>query len=259
MKNPWYKRFGGDFIQGTVGLTLEHVGAYTLIIDMIHDRGKPLPDDDRFMAGLLRVSTRKWRSIREVLISAGKIYASDGIISNERCDRDLAEAAEISRRHAENGARGGRAKRRSEPVRQVFGADSGIETGSNQSRNSDELEEKGNEINENDEARLKPTRSQKPEDIDSVPKGTGAEAPIDIAKAVFDAGVQMLTAAGKTEAQARSMVGKWRKDFTDAEVMRALSSAQRSNASEPVSYVTEALKRSSCVYSVGGVRIREAV
>ena len=87
---PWYKRFGSDFVFGTMGLTLEQRGAYSIIIDLIHDRGQPIPDDARFMSGILGVSMRKWRSIRDVLIEAGKIYEADGFLSNERCDRDLA-------------------------------------------------------------------------------------------------------------------------------------------------------------------------
>ena len=87
---PWYKRYGADFVFGTMGLTLEERGAYSIIIDLIHDRGKPIPDDARFMAGILGVSTRKWRSLRNALIDAGKIYEAEGFLSNERCDRDLA-------------------------------------------------------------------------------------------------------------------------------------------------------------------------
>lgn len=151
---PWYKRFGSDFVFGTMGLTLEQRGAYSIIIDLIHDRGQPIPDDARFMSGILGVSMRKWRSIRDVLIEAGKIYEADGFLSNERCDRDLEEAAEQARKWAESGAKGGRKR---------------AENATNRHRTVTETQKKDNEINETGQAPLNHKRSQKPDKIEKNP------------------------------------------------------------------------------------------
>lgn len=151
---PWYKRFGADFVFGTMGLTLEERGAYSIIIDLIHDRGKAIPDDARFMAGILGVSTRKWRAIRDALIGHGKIYEADGFLSNERCDADLAEAYEQARKQAESGAKGGRKR---------------AENALNSERNEREPQKKPNEINESGQATLKPARSQKPDKKEDTP------------------------------------------------------------------------------------------
>jgi len=151
---PWYKRFGADFVFGTMGLTLEERGAYSIIIDLIHDRGQPVPDDARFMAGILGVSTRKWRTIRDALIGHGKIYEADGFLSNERCDADLAEAQEQARKQVESGAKGGRKR---------------AENALNLQRNPSEPQKKPNKINESGQGTLKPTRSQKPDKKDISP------------------------------------------------------------------------------------------
>ncbi|CAL9915138.1 hypothetical protein LSO9J_80044 [Candidatus Liberibacter solanacearum] len=36
---PWYKRYPADFISGVLELTLEQKRAYSIIIDLMYDRG----------------------------------------------------------------------------------------------------------------------------------------------------------------------------------------------------------------------------
>lgn len=80
--HPWYRRYGSDFIAGTMGLTLEEKGAYSLVLDLIYDRGGPIPDDPRYIAGVCGCSIRKWNAIRERLIEAGKITLAEGRITS---------------------------------------------------------------------------------------------------------------------------------------------------------------------------------
>ena len=77
---PWYRRYGSDFIVRTLDLSLEEKGAYSVILDLIYDRGRPFPDDARYIAGVCGCSLRKWASIRGRLIEAGKIAIVDGCI-----------------------------------------------------------------------------------------------------------------------------------------------------------------------------------
>lgn len=89
-----------------------------------------------------------------------------------------------------------------------------------------------------------------------VAKATGADAP-DTKKLAFDAGVKILTASGLKEPQARSLIGKWRKDHGDQQVLAAIGSCQRSNVSEPVSWITATFKAETAE-SRAEVRDREA-
>jgi uncharacterized protein YdaU (DUF1376 family) len=104
----WYKRCGADFIHGTMMLTLEEKGAYSLCLDLIYDRGGPIPDDTRWLAGVCGVSTRKWNAIRQRLLDLGKIVSDGGMISNTRADFEMLSADLSSRERAESGAKGGR-------------------------------------------------------------------------------------------------------------------------------------------------------
>jgi len=108
--HPWYKRYPMDFIHGTMGLTLEEKGAYSLCLDLMYERDGPIPDDARWIAGVCGCSLRKWKAIRARLIAIGKLAAVDGQLTNGRTDKELESRANISRTRAKSGAKGGESK-----------------------------------------------------------------------------------------------------------------------------------------------------
>ena len=108
MSKRWYKRCGADFIDGTMKLTLEEKGAYSLCLDLIYDRGGPIPDDARWLSGVCGVSIRKWDVIRGSLIKHGKILIENGKIHNSRAAFEIVSAEKNHRNKAESGAKGGR-------------------------------------------------------------------------------------------------------------------------------------------------------
>lgn len=108
MSARWYKRCGADFIHGTMMLTLEEKGAYSLCLDLIYDRGGPIPDDARWLSGVCGVSIRKWNAIRERLLSLGKLHTDGQHLSNSRADLELVSSKLQSEKLAESGSKGGR-------------------------------------------------------------------------------------------------------------------------------------------------------
>lgn len=106
----WHKRYHSDALTGFMSLTLEERGAYQTLLDMIYDRGGPIVDNDRLLAGYMGVSVRKWLSIKEQLVRKEKILVHDGLISNERAIFEIENRAKTSRKLAENGMKGGRKK-----------------------------------------------------------------------------------------------------------------------------------------------------
>lgn len=101
MSLPYYKRFPRDFLEGTIGLSFEEKGAYAIILDLIYMRDGSLPDDARYIAGQLGCSVRKWSSLLERLVSAGKLRVENGIISNFRADYLLEETRKYRNKQAE--------------------------------------------------------------------------------------------------------------------------------------------------------------
>lgn len=107
MTQPWYRRFPDNFIAGTVGMTLEEKGAYSLLLDLMYVRGGPVPDEPRYIAGVCNCSVRKWNAIRTRLLDLGKVELVDGLLTNHRAEKEIENALKTSRKLAENGAKGG--------------------------------------------------------------------------------------------------------------------------------------------------------
>nr|WP_246248551.1 DUF1376 domain-containing protein [Sphingomonas hominis] len=72
-----------------------------------------------------------------------------------------------------------------------------------------------------------------------------ADDPPDLSKLVFDEGVKLLTAAGKSTTSARSMVAKWAKTHGDGPVREALISAV--GRAEPISWIEKRLRDRAAV------------
>ncbi len=99
---PYYKRYPRDFIEGTLTMPFEHKGAYAIILDMIYMQGGKLPDDARYISGVLGVSVRKWKSIRNALIGYGKLTISGEFLTNYRSDKETEMLRSFQDKQSEN-------------------------------------------------------------------------------------------------------------------------------------------------------------
>lgn len=84
--------YWGDYLRDTGDLeTIEH-GAYMLLIGHYWCTGKPLPNDDRRLARICKMGTKRWRGMRSKI--AGFFTVSDGVLVHKRIERELKIAAE---------------------------------------------------------------------------------------------------------------------------------------------------------------------
>lgn len=73
-------------------------------------------------------------------------------------------------------------------------------------------------------------------------KASGAGAPqFDPVKAMFDDGVRLLTGTGTNEKQARSLVGKWRRDHGDEATREAIQAAYDCGITQPCEWIPKRL------------------
>lgn len=207
--NPWHRRYHSDALAGMLSLTLEERGAYQTVLDLIYDRGGPIADNERLLAGYMNCSLRKWRVLREALLAKGKLVISDGLLSNPRAEKQLENDAKTARKLAENGAKGGRKKAENAK--------------NNNENNSSDLAGLGGGFS------LPEARSQ------SIPLDKSNGVP-DPEKLMFDSGIRLLTAAGRSEANARSLIAKWKKAQGVPEVIAGIGEAVRLGVTEPVSW-----------------------
>lgn len=102
---PYYKAYPRDFIEGTIGMPFEVKCTYRVILDLIYMQSGKLPDDARYISGLLGCSIRKWKSIREILIKTDKIQVSGEFLSNYRAVSELEMLAKLQDKQRENRSR----------------------------------------------------------------------------------------------------------------------------------------------------------
>lgn len=131
----------GDYVAGTVGMKLELEGAYIRFLMRLYQRGKPLPDDDRFMSTCMSLTLRVWKRVKQALVAAGKIVIKAGALTNARFEKERAARAEQLRKMAEA------ARKRHEDAREKRGVNEKVspkfaqslpEVSSKLSRNTDE-------------------------------------------------------------------------------------------------------------------------
>lgn len=99
---PYYKAYPRDFIEGTIGLSFEVKCAYRVVLDLVYMQGGNLPDDARYIAGLLGCSIRKWKSIRDELVETGKLAVSGEFLTNYRAVSELETLSKLQDKQREN-------------------------------------------------------------------------------------------------------------------------------------------------------------
>lgn len=86
---PYYKAYPRDFIEGTIGMPFELKGCYRLVLDLIYMQGGNLPDDARYISGLLGCSIRAWKNMRNELVLLDKLQVSGEFLTNYRAVSEL--------------------------------------------------------------------------------------------------------------------------------------------------------------------------
>lgn len=105
---PWYAWNPGDYRRKTAHLNLEQDAAYRRLLDFAWDHDGIIPGEIRMMANIWGVHTNKAKNLWGVLRSFW--YETGGGFRNNRLDRELAKAIEISKERSEAGRAGGLAK-----------------------------------------------------------------------------------------------------------------------------------------------------
>jgi len=82
--------YWGDYIRDTCHLTIDQHGAYLLLIAHYWVTGKPLPDDDRKLAQVTRIGTKKWRGMRPTI--ADFFTISGGVWVHKRVQGEIENA-----------------------------------------------------------------------------------------------------------------------------------------------------------------------
>ena len=102
---PYMRWFPDTILADTSWLTLEESGAYRILLDNMWINGTWLPDDDKKIARLLRVSPRKWQTIKSNI--AHLFFYKDGQFTQKRLAAEIIEARRKLEVWRNNGQKGG--------------------------------------------------------------------------------------------------------------------------------------------------------
>lgn len=208
-KTPFLPLWVADFLAKTTDLDARETGAYMLILMALWTHGGSLPDDHRKLQRVARCG-RDWPKVWGAI--EHYFERDDGKIAQPRLTEELQKVAAKREVNSNNGARGGRAK-----------AMKNKKPGLANATNS-----------------LKQPEPECTVEANASTDGGAVESQ-DFAKQLFDRGVAFLGRHGTPERQARSVIGKWRKAYTDTDIFGAFTECSRQGAVDPIPWITAAL------------------
>jgi uncharacterized protein YdaU (DUF1376 family) len=214
-KTPFMQFWVADFLGDTLDLDAAEVGAYLLLLMAQWQRdGSSLPNDPVKLQRVARCG-RNWP---KVWASIGRYFSQDDDgIFNKRLRLEAQNVAAKREVNAHNGSRGGAAKA-------LKTKDAALANAANSLQRNASIPE------------------PEPERVDSEAKASDGEA-VDLAKDLFDRAVAFLGRSGVKETSARSMVGRWRRDHADAELLSAFTECSRAGATDPIPWITARLNK----------------
>lgn len=215
MSIPYFPMYPDDFEADTAHLTLAEDGAYNRLLRLQwRTPGCKLPADEAWIMRKMRATSDVDKEVVKVILDEFFRVEKQTIFSL-RLLEEWQKAHEAHARRVASGSKGGKAKPRK----------------TNETCSSNAI--------------AKPKQPE-PEPDNTIPNGmdgaaVGSEV-VDFTKEVFDRGIAFLSKFGTPEKQARSLIGKWRKQAGDTETFNAFRDASRAGITDPVPWITARLK-----------------
>jgi hypothetical protein len=86
---PWVKWFSGDFLNGVADLEADEGWVYVIALNLIYDRGGPVPFEVDRLARRCRLRRNVVDRVVRQLVEVGKLTLVDGKLSNPKAERML--------------------------------------------------------------------------------------------------------------------------------------------------------------------------
>jgi uncharacterized protein YdaU (DUF1376 family) len=196
--------YSDEWLAGTLALDAAERGVYITACALIYSHGGPIPREE--LQRLAGCHGNAFRRIMATLFRLGKLLENGSEIDQKRCENELKKARISIEKASENGRLGNEIKKLKTATRPQAAS-----------------------------ANLQPTTY-------TVAKATAQNAPKDdLTAAAFNAGVRVLGEHGIKERQARTLVGKWRRDMHDDGELVAILVDIKPHIQDPVAYVQKAI------------------
>lgn len=207
-----------DYLADTTHLTTVQHGAYILLLMAYWRRQGPMPADDEQLRSITRLSPAEWRKMKPTLASF--FTEADGLWRQGRADHELAKASAKMAAKSQAGSIGAQNRWQRDSKRIAGASPSHRQT---------------------DASSPSPPLGTEQQDAASPTAPSAAPGPLDLQKSLFSTGVKYLSSNGKSDGHARSIIGKWRKDYDDVTIIGALAKAEAEGSPDPVAFITKCL------------------
>ncbi|MDP3869164.1 DUF1376 domain-containing protein [Phenylobacterium sp.] len=235
-RDNFYRRDPQAALNGMTGMTLEEIGVYNVVLDLLYSTWRPLEDNRQFIARWCGCAVQKVNPILERLIARGKLQRfEDGgfwFISNDRFDTE---------RMSYKGVGGTRKKAR--PQGEVGEKSGEVEEKSPGVSNNSPLLGIETEQNQSDTALERKEKKEKREISDEVSGASGALGPEDHDAMGWDAACSVFCRqGGLTEPAARKFFGRLlsANGLLARDMLPALMAAKINATQDPQGYLTRA-------------------
>lgn len=219
MSLAYFPLYPTDFDADTGHLTLAEDGAYNRLLRLSWKCPEAkMPDDLDWICRRARAATAEDRAIIEGIL-AEFFTRKGGKVFSAKLHKIWKQTNDAHQRRVEAGKSGGRAKARKNNDNDASNASAMPEQSpSNQNQNQNHIDTVANATD-----------------------GEAVEARADLVKDLFERGVRFLGKHGVKESQARSMIGKWRNDHEDSDILSAFMDCAKSGAIDPIPWITARL------------------
>lgn len=235
----YYKHHIGDYDSATAHLSMMEDGAYRRLISLYYRKEQLIPLDVVQACRLVRAVSDQERESVIAVLREFFTETPDGW-RHSRCDKEIAEAAEIADRNRNNGKSGGRPRRIGNPS-ETQGKPSGLFLGSqNEPKpNPDLTHDTGAPLSSGNLSH-KPLATSH-EEAKELPSST-AEKPGEEPDLIWSHGLAWMKRKGVADGKARGTIGLAIKETDRLTVATLLQQAEADDVVEPVAWLLAAVK-----------------
>ena len=220
MKVPYFPLYIADYDSKTAHLTLEEDGAYLRLLRLCwRTPGCSIPNDPKWIARMMRVTWETYERVVAPILSEFFQLRHNRYFSawlQEEWDRITG----TYKARSDAGKKGNDKRWKKEAL-----PDNTL---------------KSNEMTYRPAIAKGSQPEPESEPYNTTPNGVDGDA---VTAALWDRGVRFLVAHGSSERNARSVIGKWRKDASDQEIYDAFAACKKEGVVDPIPWITAVLSK----------------